>query len=123
GTTPARPPAPRRRTASPSSRSSESRAPGSELGYQPLSSTLRTQDSDPPTRAIVDLDVIAGNYRHLASRVAPRAVFAVVKGDAYGHGAAAVARRLEREGAERFAVANTAEGVALRPAGIPGQAL
>ncbi|HEY2798804.1 MAG TPA: alanine racemase [Thermoanaerobaculia bacterium] len=75
------------------------------------------------TRAVIDLDAIARNYRALRDRVSPRAVFAVVKADAYGHGAAAVARRLEREGADRFAVANTDEGVALRRAGVVGEVL
>jgi alanine racemase len=75
------------------------------------------------TRAVVDLDAIARNYRALRDRVSPRLVFAVVKADAYGHGAAAVARRLEREGADRFAVASTDEGVALRRAGVVGEVL
>lgn len=82
-----------------------------------------TKDQRPTTRAVIDLDAIARNYRRLRDRVAPRAVIAVVKADAYGHGAAAVARRLEREGADRFAVANTDEGVALRRAGISGEVL
>jgi len=57
-------------------------------------------------------------------RVAPgRAVYAVVKADAYGHGAPAVARRLADEGADRFAVAHTEEGVALRRAGVRGEVL
>jgi alanine racemase len=57
-------------------------------------------------------------------RVAPgRAVYAVVKADAYGHGAPAVARRLAGEGADRFAVAHTEEGVALRRAGVRGEVL
>ena len=81
-----------------------------------------TQDAG-PTRALVDLDAIARNYRLLEDRVEGRAVFAVVKANAYGHGAAAVARRLEREGAKRFAVANTDEGVALRRAGVSGEVL
>lgn len=50
-------------------------------------------------------------------------MYAVVKADAYGHGAAAVARRLEREGVDRFAVAGTEEGVALRRAGVGGEVL
>ena len=50
-------------------------------------------------------------------------MYAVVKADAYGHGAAAVARRLEREGADRFAVAQSDEGVALRRAGVGGEIL
>jgi alanine racemase len=82
-----------------------------------------TRNAPTPTRAIVDLDAIARNYRALRDRVAPRQVVAVVKADAYGHGAAAVARRLEREGAGRFAVANTDEGVALRRAGVSGEVL
>jgi alanine racemase len=42
----------------------------------------------------------------------------VVKADGYGHGAEAVARRLEREGARSLAVAVVEEGVELRRAGI-----
>lgn len=88
-----------------------------------MNSELGSRNQQPLTRAVVDLDAIARNFRLLRERVAPRAVFAVVKADAYGHGAAAVARRLEREGAERFAVANTEEGVGLRRAGISGEIL
>jgi alanine racemase len=55
--------------------------------------------------------------------VAPRPVYAVLKADAYGHGAEAVARRLAREGADRFAVAQTEEGVRLRRAGVGGEVL
>jgi alanine racemase len=74
--------------------------------------------------AVVDLDAIARNYELLRRRVGPeRAVYGVVKADAYGHGAVAVARRLARAGADRFAVANTDEGVALRRAGVAGEIL
>ncbi|HKD16513.1 MAG TPA: alanine racemase [Thermoanaerobaculia bacterium] len=76
-----------------------------------------------PARAIVDLDAIASNYRLLRDRVAPRPVYAVLKADAYGHGAEAVARRLAREGADRFAVAQTEEGARLRRAGVAGEVL
>ena len=72
---------------------------------------------------MIDLDAIARNYRLLRGRVGDRAIFAVVKADAYGHGAAAVSRRLAREGADRFAVANADEGVALRRAGVGGEIL
>jgi alanine racemase len=89
-----------------------------------LNSQLPPLDSRPPVRALVDLDAIAANYRHLRDRVGPgREVYCVVKADAYGHGAAAVARRLEREGAATFAVAQTEEGVALRRAGVAGRIL
>jgi alanine racemase len=80
-------------------------------------------DSRPPVRAVIDLEAIASNYRFLASRVAPRPVYAVVKADAYGHGAVPVAARLAREGADRFAVANPHEGVVLRRGGIAGEIL
>ena len=77
-----------------------------------------------PVRALVSLDAIASNYRLIRDRVgASRAVYAVVKADAYGHGAPAVARRLAAEGVDRFAVAHTEEGIALRRAGIAGEVL
>ena len=77
-----------------------------------------------PTRAVIDLDAIAANYRFVKERVGPsRAVFCVVKADAYGHGAGRVAQRLEREGADRFAVAIAEEGIALRRAGISSEIL
>jgi alanine racemase len=77
-----------------------------------------------PTRAAVDLEAIASNYRLLRRRIgSDRAIFCVVKADAYGHGAAAVAQRLEREGANRFAVAVAEEGIALRRAGVRGEVL
>lgn len=72
-----------------------------------------------PTRAVVDLGSLSRNFRLLAERVGrSRALFPVVKADAYGHGAVAVARRLELEGAATFAVAMTEEGVSLRRGGV-----
>jgi alanine racemase len=77
-----------------------------------------------PTRAIVDLDAIAANYRRLETAAGGAGrVFPVVKADAYGHGAVEVSRRLAREGARRFAVAIVEEGAALRAAGIEGEIL
>ena len=55
--------------------------------------------------------------------MAPRRLYAVVKADAYGHGAVPVAARLARAGADRFAVANPEEGTALRRGGIAGEIL
>jgi len=45
-------------------------------------------------------------------------VIAVVKANAYGHGAVAVARTLVAAGAERLAVATVEEGIELRDAGV-----
>ena len=88
-----------------------------------MDSQLSTLNSPLPVRALVDLDGIASNYRFLADRVAPRRLYAVVKADAYGHGAGPVAARLARAGADRFAVANPEEGTALRRGGIAGEIL
>lgn len=70
------------------------------------------------THAAIDLGALAGNLARLRARAGGRAVIAVVKADAYGHGAEAVVRRLVREGCEAFAVALVAEAAALRRAGL-----
>jgi alanine racemase len=69
-------------------------------------------------RLEIDLDAVAANWRTLRDRHGAQ-VAAVVKADAYGLGAAAVARRLLAEGARTFFVAHLAEAVALRPI-LPG---
>ncbi len=74
----------------------------------------------------VDLAALRRNYRRLAGRVAPAKILAVVKADAYGHGAVAVARALEAEGDERlagFAVATAEEAIELRNGGVEAQIL
>jgi alanine racemase len=70
------------------------------------------------TRAVIDLAALAGNFARLRARAGGRALIAVVKADAYGHGAEAVVRRLAREGCEWFAVALVSEAAALRRAGL-----
>lgn len=71
-----------------------------------------------PTRALVDLDAVAANFSYLRERAAGAGVLCVVKADAYGHGAVAVARRLEREGASMLGVAILEEGEELRRWGV-----
>jgi len=71
-----------------------------------------------PTAAVIDLGACARNYRLLRAHSDHRNVWAVVKADAYGHGAVAVAARLAAEGCFGFAVATVQEGVELREAGI-----
>ena len=66
-----------------------------------------------PAELHIDLDALARNYRTLGA-VSGRPVHPVVKADAYGLGAAPVARRLMAEGAQTFFVARAAEGVRLR---------
>lgn len=75
-----------------------------------------------PTEAVVDLAAIVHNYR-VAVEVGGRPVMAVVKADAYGHGALEVARALAAAGAPMLAVALVEEGLALREAGIAAPVL
>jgi alanine racemase len=71
------------------------------------------------TRAIVDLDVIAGNVAALRQLVPPQTRFlAVVKADAYGHGAPQVAAAALAAGASNLGVATASEGMILRRCGI-----
>jgi alanine racemase len=77
-----------------------------------------------PTWAEISLTALRHNFRTVQDFVAPGAtVLAVVKADAYGHGAAECARALEAEGALWFGVSSTDEGVCLRQAGISGRIL
>ncbi len=72
-----------------------------------------------PTRAVIDLDALAANYRALAGAVPPGvAVMPVVKADGYGHGAVPVSRQLVAAGAGILAVAVVEEGAELRRGGI-----
>ena len=72
-----------------------------------------------PTRAIVNLDCVAHNIRSLRAATAPGTLqMAVVKANAYGHGAVPVARAALAAGSEWLAVATVAEGVELRDAGL-----
>ena len=70
------------------------------------------------TWAEVDLDALAHNYRLLRG-LAPGAKFlGLVKADAYGHGAAPIAKKLQALGADMLAAACLDEAIALRESGI-----
>ncbi len=77
-----------------------------------------------PNWAEVSLSALRGNFRALQQHVdAGVTICAVVKCDAYGHGAEACARALEQVGACWFGVTSTDEGVALRDAGVRSRIL
>jgi alanine racemase len=76
-----------------------------------------------PAWVEVDLDAIAANVRTLTAEVAPARLLAVVKADAYGHGAVPVAREALRAGATWLGVALVEEALALREAGVPAPLL
>ncbi|HTN54096.1 MAG TPA: alanine racemase [Anaeromyxobacter sp.] len=71
-----------------------------------------------PVWAEIDLDALAHNVRLLAARAAPARLYAVVKANAYGHGAVAVARAALEAGASALAVVCVDEGEELRAAGV-----
>jgi alanine racemase len=77
-----------------------------------------------PTWAEVSLTALQHNYSTIRDYVSPGAVVcAVLKCNAYGHGAPECARALQKEGAKWFAVTSVEEGVELRQAGIGGRIL
>lgn len=86
----------------------------------------RIEDTEKPGRAWLEISLhgLRDNYRALLSKMPPGCdCMAVIKADAYGHGAIKVAEVLEEEGCGHFAVATLEEGIALRTAGIGGEIL
>lgn len=75
------------------------------------------------TRAEVNLDCLRHNTRRLSARSGDARIMAIVKANAYGHGAVPVAHALTNEGVEHLAVATLPEAVELREAGITGRVL
>ncbi|HEY5672659.1 MAG TPA: alanine racemase [Malonomonas sp.] len=72
-----------------------------------------------PTWAEIDLDALEHNLRQAQRCCLPQQrILAVVKADAYGHGALPVTRRLVAAGVEDFAVATLDEALELRRGGI-----
>ncbi len=81
------------------------------------------KSSRPATIAEISLDNLSYNYRQIKQRVAPCEVMAVVKANAYGHGAVPVAQHLLKAGVQFFAVARLQEALELRNAGIDSKLL
>src|ERR1700728_2382783 len=75
-------------------------------------------DAVRPTRAEINLEALRHNLRVVRRHAGEAQVWAVIKADAYGHGAPAVARTLERARVDGFCVALLEEAVELREAGI-----
>ncbi len=77
-----------------------------------LASALR------PAWVDVDLDVLDSNLRALRGRMGSSRILAVVKADAYGHGAIGVSRALEAAGVDWLGVALLEEGAEIRRSGV-----
>ncbi|MET8133268.1 alanine racemase [Streptomyces sp. NPDC005251] len=72
-------------------------------------------------RAEIDLAALRANVRTLRAHAPTAAVMAVVKSDAYGHGAVPCARAAREAGATWLGTATPEEALALRAAGLPGR--
>ncbi|MGB5638527.1 MAG: alanine racemase, partial [Sedimenticolaceae bacterium] len=70
-----------------------------------------------PTFAIIDTQAFVANYRYAKSLAPQSRALAVVKANAYGHGAVPLARALAPE-ADAFGVACSEEAMELRESGI-----
>lgn len=80
---------------------------------------MSTTSPGSPTSATIDLAALAHNVTQFSRFLSPGcAIMAVVKANAYGHGAVEVSRALIRQGIARLAVVSLDEGIALRQAGI-----
>ena len=77
-----------------------------------------------PTWAEVSLRTLRQNFRAVQQHISAAVqVCAIVKADAYGHGAVECSRALEEEGARWFGVTSLDEAIPLREAGIRGRIL
>lgn len=67
----------------------------------------------------IDTDALTHNVKQLKALLSPQTeLLAVVKADAYGHGAVTVAQTVLRSGASWLGVATVPEGIELREAGV-----
>jgi alanine racemase len=71
-----------------------------------------------PLRALINHAALIGNLERVRVAAPDSRIMAVVKANAYGHGAVAVARTLERTGVDALAVIGCEEALRLRGAGI-----
>lgn len=72
----------------------------------------------PERMAVIDLQAVRENVRAICSTIGERTLIAVVKADAYGHGAVPVARAALEAGASMLGVAHASEAFELRAHGI-----
>jgi alanine racemase len=80
--------------------------------------TIATKGVLRPTHVEVELSRLTQNFHNIQKRVAPAAVMAILKANAYGHGLIEVALHMNRIGAQYLGVAYLEEGILLREASI-----
>ncbi|PIM67488.1 alanine racemase [Streptomyces sp. JV178] len=86
-----------------------------------MSETAPSRTAPLRARAEIDLDALRANVRTLRTLAPGAALMAVVKSDAYGHGAVRCARAAIEAGATWLGTATPEEALALRAAGLPGR--
>lgn len=64
--------------------------------------------------AEIDLDAVKSNYEYIKKKAGSRNIFAVVKADAYGHGAEMLVNIYEQLGCNGYAVSNVQEALNIR---------
>lgn len=79
---------------------------------------MTASEIERPTITEIDLGALRYNYRALRALAGAARMMAIVKADAYGHGAVAVARTLAAEGCTHFGVATIEEARELRASGL-----
>ncbi|MDH6623700.1 alanine racemase [Streptomyces sp. LBL] len=86
-----------------------------------MSETAAQPSAPPRARAEIDLAALRANVRTLRAHAPGAALMAVVKSDAYGHGAVPCARAAVEAGARWLGTATPEEALALRAAGLTGR--
>lgn len=71
----------------------------------------------------ISIDKLKKNYNIYQKNAFEKTIIAIIKANAYGHGAVKVAQALSEEGCLYFAVSNIEEAIELRNGGIVGEIL
>ncbi len=88
-----------------------------------VASTAGDEVPESITRAVIRLDRLRTNAARISQCADPASIIAVVKANAYGHGAARCSAALAQAGVNFFAVGSLAEAAQLRTSGISGRIL
>lgn len=97
-----------------------------ESDTDPTTTSATPADTSPPApqaEAVIDLDAVAHNVAVLREHAGEAAVMAVVKADAYNHGAVPVARAALAAGVRELGVTTLGEALELKQAGITAPVL
>jgi alanine racemase len=90
-----------------------------EMRAKAQAEMIATSHQGRPTLCSIDLDALSWNFRQIKTTVGPGVqILAMVKADAYGHGAPKISKTLAAENCDGFGVATLEEALELRRGGI-----